>query len=108
MIRLDNLPLDKTKALMAQVMPHVKLGHRVMFLTHDGDGLAMVARIRVMMSRARKKMKRQGKKMVHFSLHHSVNPWTENGKRHDCVILWSSRSDSHKINELLEEVFLDG
>lgn len=107
MKRFDNLP-NTTKALMAEIMPHVKAGERVMFLVTAGDGQPMVQRIRVMMSRARKKLRRRGKKMVHFTLHHSVHPHTENGIRHDAIILWSSRSESHEVNELLEEIFLDG
>lgn len=108
MKRIDNLPLDKTKLLMAQIMPHIKAGERVMFLVEPSCGQPMVQRIRVAMSRARKTLRRQGKKMIHFTLHHSVHPHTENGKRHDCIILWSSRNESHAINELLEEVFING
>lgn len=108
MKRFDDLPLDKTKKLMGQIMPSIKQGERVMFLVEPGVGQAMVQRIRVAMSRARKALRRQNKKMIHFTLHHSVHPHTENGKRHDCIILWSSRNESHEINELLEEVFHNG
>lgn len=92
---------------MAQIMPSIKGGERVMFLVEPGVGLPMVQRIRVTMSRARKKLKRQGKRMIHFTLHHSVHPHTEAGKRYDAIILWSSRSESHEINELIEDIFRD-
>lgn len=105
MKRFDNLPLHLTKHLMATIMPSVKQGQRVMFLVPAGDGEKMVQRIRVMMSRARKKLKRQGKKMTHFTLNHSVTPWTEHGTRYDAVYLWSSRRESHEVNELLEDIF---
>lgn len=105
MKRFDDLPIDLTKHLMSRIMPSIKQGERVMFLTDAGEGLKVVQRIRVMMSRARKKLKRQGKTMIHFSLYHSVHPHTEDGKRHDAVILWASRRESHEVSELLEDIF---
>ncbi len=108
MKRFNDLPLDKTRQLMAAIMPDIKKGERVMFLVDAGYGTAMVQRIRVMMSRARKELKRKGKKTIHFTLHHSVHPHTEQGIRHDAILLWSSRDESHEINELLEDVFSNG
>jgi hypothetical protein len=90
---------------MAQFMPFVKQGERVMFLVPAGDGFNMVQRVRVAMSRARKELRRKQKPMIHFRLHHSIMPWTEAGKRHDAVILWSTRDETHEVNELLEDVF---
>ena len=106
--RFDGLPLGHTRRLMATIMPTVKLGERVMFLVDSGNGPAMVQRIRVAMSRARKQLKRKGKKMTHFTLKHTIHPHTENGIRHDAIILWSVRSESHEVAELLEEILLDG
>lgn len=107
MIRFNDLRLDHTRHLMATIMPTIKTGERVMFLVPPGVGEPMVQRIRVAMSRARKKLKRTGKKMTHFSLHHSVHPHTEKGERYDAIILWSTRNESHEINELVEDILRD-
>lgn len=93
---------------MKQIVPVMKTGERVMFLCDASSGENVVQRIRVMMSRARKKLKAKGRRLQHFTVHHNVIPWTEGGKRHDCVIMWTSRSDSHLHNELLEDLLSNG
>lgn len=103
-IRFDDLPLDKTKVLMSRIVPVMKTGERVMFPVEPAQGEYVVQRIRVMMARARKKLKQQGKKLTHFRLHHSVMPWTEGGKRHDMIIMWTSRSPNHEHQEMLEDL----
>lgn len=103
-VRFNDLPLDKTKVLMSKIVPVMKTGERVMFLVEPAQGEFVVQRIRVMMARARKKLKQQGKKLTHFRLHHDVVKWTESGKRHDAVFMWTSRSPNHEYNEMLEDL----
>jgi len=103
-VRFNDLPLDKTKLLMSKVVPVMKTGERVMFTCESGAGEFLVQRIRVMMSRARKKLRQQNKKLQHFRLHHNVIPWTEGGKRHDMIIMWTSRSETHEHSEMLEDL----
>lgn len=105
--RFDDLPLDNTRVLMSRIVPVMKQGERVMFLCASSAGEDMVARIRVMMSRARKKLRQKNKKLIHFKLHHSVCPWTEDGKRHDAVFMWTSRSMIHEHSEMLEDLLRD-
>lgn len=103
-IRFNDLPLGNTKVLMSKIVPVMKTGERVLFLCHAGSGELVVQRIRVMMSRARKKLKQQQKKLQHFRLHHEIRPWTEEGKRHDAVFMWTSKSPNHEHNEMLEDL----
>lgn len=103
-IRIDDLPIDDTRALMARIMPLVKQGERVLFLCPKQEGENIVQRIRVMMSRVRKKLRNQNKKIQHFKVHHTVHPHTEDGHRFDAVVIWSTRSESHEHAEMLEDL----
>ena len=89
---------------MKEIMPVIKTGERVLFLCDPGQGPKIVQRIRVMMSRARKELKKKKRRMQHFRVRHSIHKHTENGKRHDCVVIWSERSESHLHQELLEDL----
>lgn len=103
-VRFNDLPLDKTKLMMSKIVPVMKTGERVLFLCDAGEGENVVQRIRVMMSRVRKKLKQKQKKMTYFRLHHSVVAWTENGRRHDAIFMWTSRSETHEHSEMLEDL----
>lgn len=106
-IRIEDPQLDNTRALLNQVFSVVKQDQRAMFICPRGEGAAIVQRLRMGVSRARKKLERYRVRQQHFKLHHSIVPWTEvvdgfPGKRFDCVIIWRSRGIRHVMMEELE------
>jgi nucleoside-triphosphatase THEP1 len=96
--------VDDTKELMVAILRTCAAGHRVMFLDEASRGGPKMQAVRVRLSRLRKAHRDSGKKQKHFSLHHSIHPHTEGGKRHDCVVVWMTRSERHRMTETLEDL----
>lgn len=96
--------VDDTKALLHQILTHTHAGERIMFLTDSGRGEATIQRARVMLSRVRKARRNAGKKLRHFQLHSSIHPHTEDGKRHDMVVVWQIVNQRHSMLETLEDL----
>lgn len=102
---IDAYEIQETRVLMAHVLMEAANGERVQFLVDSGTGNAVAQRMRVALSRSRTRNRMRGKKVKHFTLHHSVYPWTDSeGKRHDCVVMWIERTIHHRKNELLEDL----
>jgi hypothetical protein len=103
--RIVDPPLENTKALLSIVVASTRDGKRCQFLTPPGEGERVVQRLRVMLSRARKKLIQRGEKFTHFKIHHDVFKYTNReGKRYDAVVIWQSRNHRHVMMELLEDI----
>lgn len=102
-IWLENAESKKSSDVMAEVLYLGRTGERVKFLVRAGDGHPMVQRMRVALSRSRKKNLRKGNQIEEFTLHHTVHPYTEGGKRFDCVVMWKEKRRHHVIRELLAD-----
>jgi hypothetical protein len=95
----------KTTPLLVEVLRLTKQGEQVQFLCDPGVGEKVVQRMRVTLSRSRVRNRQKGRKIDLFTLHHCVYPFTDShGKRHDCVVMWTSKSDTHRDLELLDDL----
>lgn len=104
-IMLDEARSLKTTPLLIEVLRHCKNGNQVQFLTDPGMGDAVVQRLRVALSRSRKRNVGNGKKVDLFTMHDSVYPYTDRaGKRHDCVVIYTSKTEQHRNLELLDDL----
>ena len=101
-IRLQNT--TNTAELLRDILLHTQEGNRVMWLEEPTRGDPKMQAVRVRLSRLRADRKRKGKKMKHFTLHHSVHRHTEGGKRFDCVVVWRTKSDRHRLIEKLDDL----
>lgn len=102
-IRL-NCDVDNTQELLKAILPLALRGERVMFLTNPGRAPDYLARVRVMLSRARKQREREGRRTKHFILHATTHRHTEYGKRHDAVVVWIKQTVSNSMMESLEDL----
>ena len=108
-VRIDQPRLDHTEKLLEQILvPLIKQEARVRFLCPASEGAAVAQRIRVMISRNRKKLIAKGKKPRRFRLHSAIYPHTEGGIRFDCVIMWQSVNDVHMMTQDLEDLLTNG
>lgn len=104
-IRLDDLPLDDTKQILLRIMPHLNQDERILFLVPAGQGKKVELRMRVMLSRARNRLKlKSARKMNHFKLHCTIHPHTEGGIRYDAVVMWRAKNATHYAQEMLEDL----
>lgn len=95
----------KTTPLLIEILRHTKAGNQVQFLCDPGAGDAVVQRLRVALSRSRKRNEANGKKLDLFTMHDSIYPHTDlSGKRHDCVVIWTSKTEQHRDRELLDDL----
>lgn len=101
---LDTTAIHKTKDLLAHVLLHAKNGQRVQFLVGPGLGATVVQRMRVALSRSRQRNRNRGKKIDEFSLRHDCYPYTKDGKRHDCIVMWTEKNHHHRHRELLDDL----
>jgi hypothetical protein len=110
LVRIEEPNLWNTKALLAQVLTPmmVQEGTRVCFLCDAGTGEAVVQRLRVMISRQRRTLERTNRKPKRFRLHNTTHSETHNGERFDAVVLWKQVSESHVMEETLEDLLAHG
>lgn len=108
-VRIEEPNIYHTETLLGQVLaPLVRDDSRVMFLCDPSTGKDIVQRLRVMISRKRKELGARGKKARRFRLHSSIHPETHGGKRFDCVVMWKSVNDIHRMSEDLEDMLSNG
>lgn len=106
-VQIHKPALDKTEKLLEQILiPILKEDARVRFLCPPGEAEAIAQRLRVMLSRSRKRLEQRNKKPRRFRLHSSVHKETHEGKRYDCLIMWQSTSDLHFMTQDLEDVLV--
>lgn len=95
----------KTTPLLVEILRECKKGNRVQFLCAPGMGDVVVQRLRVALSRSRKRNEAAGKKLDLFTMHDSVHPYTTpEGKRHDCVVIWTVKTEKHQDLQLLDDL----
>jgi len=108
-VRINEPALNHTETLLEQILlPILTEDARVRFLCEAGDGEAVAQRLRVMLSRKRKQLESQKRKVKRFRLHSSIHPETHMGKRWDCVIMWRSINETHMMTETLEDLLSNG
>lgn len=97
--------LDDTEKLLEQILLVImKDGERVAFCVPAGSSYHVMQRIRVMISRKRKKMMQLGKRPKRFELKSTVHQETHDGLRYDCIVMWKRIAESHKMLETLEDL----
>lgn len=101
---LDVSTIRKTDELLAHVLVYAKSGERVQFLVDPSAGPAIVQRMRVALSRSRKRNQSRGKPIDEFTLQHEIYPHTKEGKRYDCVVMWTEKHLHHRTRELLDDL----
>lgn len=101
---IDPTKSHTTDALIGQVIMLGMTGQRVSFLTDPGAGSAVVQRMRVALSRSRARNKARGRAVSEFTLKHEIYPYTKDGKRHDCVVMWIQKFPHHSRRELLDDI----
>lgn len=82
----------------------VQSGTPVKFLCKRGTGKSIMARVRMELTRARKRVEQKGGRYTRFTLTQDIIPWTENGTTYDCVILNALRTQTHENLELLDDM----
>jgi hypothetical protein len=93
-----------TKQLLGNLLAHLNQDERVSFLTPAGEGATAMQRARMMLSRVRKKMEAKGMNRQHFRMLQEIYPYTENGVRYDCVLVYRKKDAHHRIMEKIEEM----
>lgn len=103
-IMISPEPSWDTNRLLAEILSRCANEARVQFLVEPRADANVVQRLRVALSRSRKRNKRFGKKVVEFTLRHSIHPHTQDGKRHSCIVMWIERHPHHVQRELLDDL----
>lgn len=105
-LRITPPNIDDTEKLLVEILSHTlhNPDFRILFLVPAGSGRHYVARLRVMISRKRKRMEQKGRKQKQFRLNSCIHPETHSGIRHDAIVMWTQRLDSHVLTEALEDI----
>ena len=107
-VRLHDPQLDNTNKLLYQVLSHALKGEYVLFLCPAGESKAILSRLRMQLSRQRKKLQEQGRRFKQFALHSTVHPETHDGIRHDAIVLWTEQSKYQQAMEEIESILCEG
>lgn len=103
MIQTD--PSWNTNHLLAEILSRCKDDERVQFLVEPRADAHVVQRLRVALSRSRNRNRKYNRKVVEFTLRHSIHPFTDQvGKRHSCIVMWVERQSHHLNRELLDDL----
>lgn len=104
LIQTDDGP--DTPTLLGRVLQATLVGgQRAKILTGPGQSKALLQRLRTCLSRSRDRQKRRGKKIAMFTLHSDSFPYTTmDGKRHDCLVLWTEKREIHMQLEMLDDL----
>lgn len=93
--------------LLAEVLDLIRRqGHpKVQVLVDRGDGVNTINKLRVALSRSRGRNRTKGKKIAHFTLNHSIYPYTDvTGARYDAVVLSIQQNLRHRALELVDKL----
>lgn len=104
---LHDAESKKASDLMAEVISLAHNGARVQFLVRAGGGAACAQRMRVELSRSRKRHKQAGRSYKEFTLKHQCYPYTKEGIRYDCVVMWIEIRRTHRLREILKDTLKD-
>lgn len=101
---IDQSQTEKTAILLGIVLSHCKAGNRVQFLADPSAGEAVVQRLRVALSRSRNRNRDRGRLVSEFTLRNSIYPFTKEGKRYDCIVMWTEKNQHHVAREILDDL----
>ena len=97
-------PTWKTNDLLANILIHCRNDQRVQFLVEPRADSHVVQRLRVALSRSRNRNRKQNKPVFEFTLRHSIHPYTQDGKRWSCIVMWIERERHHVQREMLDDL----
>lgn len=106
-IELPNPCELSTRELLAEIIRHTVLEEQELrFFVPRGEGRALMQRVRMELSRSRKRNERKGRKNLRFTINQSIYPWTDHqtGERRDRVLVNSTRTQTHEQLELLDDL----
>ena len=105
MATLIHPDLTDTEKMLGSILQVVLLSEdRVKFFVPANTGTKYMSRLRVMITRKREKLRRQGKKPKQFTLCNTIHKETHAGIRKDCVVVWRKVSESDWLAEQLEDL----
>jgi hypothetical protein len=109
-VRLNDPPLNDTEQLLGSVLKVLlaESDARVLFLCPASQGVAIVQRLRVAISRNRNKLLSKGRRPRRFRLRASFHPETHDGVRHEACVLWLQISDQNQMLQDLEGLMANG
>lgn len=106
-----HMPEATSTELMAEVLRYLLRDscQRVQILVRRGEGVATINKCRVALSRSRQRNRAKGRKIAHFTLNHSIYPYTDGtGARFDAVVLSIQRRRKHRALELVDNLLERG
>lgn len=107
-VRLELPDYNDTKALVQAILTVIHTGDRAMFFTRAGEGASVIQRVRMMISRKREELRKDGIVPQKFIMHSTIFPYTTlAGVRMDCVVAWKFQSTKHQLQEKLEVMLND-
>lgn len=98
---------DTSTQLLAAVLEPILRGstERVQILVRRGDGEKTINKLRVALSRSRGRNMSKGKRIVRFTLNHSIYPYTDGvGARFDALVLSIQKNKLHRALELVDDM----
>lgn len=101
---IENAESKRSTDLLGEILYAAREGARVQFLVGAGTGNAVVQKLRVALSRSRNRNRAKGKKVSIFTLKHEIYPFNLNGRRHDCLVMWTEKNKYHEARELLDDI----
>lgn len=102
-----HMPSATGNQLLAQALHHlVRLNEpKVQVLVDRGDGAKTVNKLRVALSRSRNRNSSKNRKILRFTLNHSIYPYTAaDGTRFDAVVLSIQKNRLHRALELVDDI----
>lgn len=100
-----HMPNATSSELLAAALMILRNGDRAQVLVNRGDGIKTINKLRVALSRSRKRNTARGKKIARFTLNHSIYPYTnERGERFDAVVLSIQKNRLHRALELVDDM----
>ena len=98
-------PNATSSELLALALVHLLAGNKAQILVERGEGIFTINKLRVALSRSRKRNMKRGRKIQRFTLNHSIYPYTDgNGTRFDAVVLSVKKNRVHRALELVDDM----
>ena len=110
-IPIVHKPDASSSELLATALEPILKGEveRAQVLVPRGTGSAAIARFRVALSRSRARNRKHNRKINHFTLNHSIYPYTDkSGERFDAVVLSIQKRRRHRAIELIDDMLERG
>lgn len=103
---IENAESLTTRQLFAEIYKATMMESQpAKFLCKRGAGRVVMARVRMELTRSRKRLERAGRRFTRFTLTQDIIPWTDSfGNTHDCVILNAVRTHQHENLEMLDDL----